>query len=240
MALGLLRNPATLWVSAAVLLQMLALMPVFITERYRMAAAPGLIILGAYALCRLWQTLLDRQWKAFALQSGVALAALAIVFLPKVEVPLGMESYNLAISELDAEQFGLAKRHLDEAEAVAPNDPRLLFAFGNFWLSQGDLNRTNSYYRRALEHDPRNADLLTNLGVVALLEKHPEIAQKYLGDAVTIDPDDADRWYLLARAKEAGGQTEGASEAVEKALHITPQRADYKELRDRLGGAQGR
>lgn len=45
------------WVVAAVLLHMGALMPVFVTERYRLAAVPGLLLLGAYGLREFWSFL---------------------------------------------------------------------------------------------------------------------------------------------------------------------------------------
>ena len=49
--------PRSRWVAGGVLLHMAALMPVFITERYRLAAAPGLLLLGVGALWMLWENL---------------------------------------------------------------------------------------------------------------------------------------------------------------------------------------
>ncbi len=49
------RWPRSRWVAGAVLLHMAALMPVFITERYRLAAAPGLLLLGVGGLWLLWE-----------------------------------------------------------------------------------------------------------------------------------------------------------------------------------------
>ncbi len=49
------RWPRSRWVAGAVLLHMAALLPVFITERYRLAAAPGLLLLGVGGLWALWE-----------------------------------------------------------------------------------------------------------------------------------------------------------------------------------------
>ena len=47
--------PRSRWVAGGVLLHMAALMPVFITERYRLAAAPGLLLLAVAGLWLLWE-----------------------------------------------------------------------------------------------------------------------------------------------------------------------------------------
>ena len=59
----LLGFPRAWWIVSAVFLHMCALMPVFVTERYRLAAVPGLMILGAGGLWVFWQNLLSARWK---------------------------------------------------------------------------------------------------------------------------------------------------------------------------------
>ena len=49
------RWPRSRWVAGSVLLHMAALLPVFITERYRLAAVPGLLLLGTGGLWLLWE-----------------------------------------------------------------------------------------------------------------------------------------------------------------------------------------
>ncbi|MEI9897126.1 MAG: hypothetical protein WDN28_25500 [Chthoniobacter sp.] len=58
------RFPKSAWVVAAVFLHMCALLPVFVTERYRLAAVPGLMILGTAGLWIFWQNLAAAQWGA--------------------------------------------------------------------------------------------------------------------------------------------------------------------------------
>ena len=59
---AILLFPRSRWVAAAVVLHMCALMPVFVTERYRLAAVPGLMILAALGLWQLWANLVRGHW----------------------------------------------------------------------------------------------------------------------------------------------------------------------------------
>src|SRR5204863_7749417 len=51
------RSSAARWIIFAIALHMAALLPVFITERYRLAAAPGLLIFAAVGLWIFWRSL---------------------------------------------------------------------------------------------------------------------------------------------------------------------------------------
>src|SRR5262249_3408355 len=53
--LGWWMAPRSRWVLVAILLSMFALLAVFITERYRLVAVPGLLIFAAFGLSALWQ-----------------------------------------------------------------------------------------------------------------------------------------------------------------------------------------
>ena len=50
------------WVAAAVALQMISLLPVFVTERYRMAAVPGLLIGASVGLYWAWRWISNAEW----------------------------------------------------------------------------------------------------------------------------------------------------------------------------------
>ena len=54
-----------------VLLHMAALMPVFVTERYRLAAVPGLLLLGAYGLWEFWDFLNRAKWAPAPVHGGL-------------------------------------------------------------------------------------------------------------------------------------------------------------------------
>src|SRR5438093_8807527 len=61
MFLGCATAPRSRWICAGVLFPMFALLGVFITERYRLVAVPGLLIFSAFGLSILWQAFAARQ-----------------------------------------------------------------------------------------------------------------------------------------------------------------------------------
>src|SRR5438270_4849880 len=58
--------PRSRWVLAAIFLSMFALLAVFITERYRLVAVPGLFIFAALGLSILWKAFADWEFKTAA------------------------------------------------------------------------------------------------------------------------------------------------------------------------------
>ena len=73
-----LRNSRARWIVAVVLLQMLALLPVFVNERYRLPAAPGLLLLSAFFLAELGRAIFIFNWRRLA--ASAAMLALSIGF----------------------------------------------------------------------------------------------------------------------------------------------------------------
>ena len=73
MLLAVRRRPASRWIALAVGLHLASLMTVFVTERYRMAAVPGLLLLGAFGLTEIWREIQTVQWRPLA-GYGAALA----------------------------------------------------------------------------------------------------------------------------------------------------------------------
>ena len=57
LVLAYIRFPLSRWVAAAIALHMISLLGVFVTERYRLAAVPGLLLFAAYGLWDFWETI---------------------------------------------------------------------------------------------------------------------------------------------------------------------------------------
>jgi hypothetical protein len=216
-----------LWVVAGVLLQMAALMPVFITERYRLAAAPGLILLSAFALWRLWENAQDRRWLQTA--GFLALAAPVIwwVNVPQSETGVvALEQYNKGLQALAANDLARAAAFLEKARQSLPENPDVNAAMGALALNRGDHDAAKKFLRLALEHDAQNFVAWQNLGGVALLEHKPDIAAKCFEKAVAADPDDANSYVLLAKALGEMRDYPGAINALNQVLKLDPTRVD--------------
>ncbi len=160
------RWPRSRWLAGAVLLHMAALMPVFITERYRLAAAPGLLLLGAGGLWLLWENLAARAWGKVALQSMLTLFSAWFVTRPQQDTGLwSLDFYKAGIratetrgeeavqkdARLAAAYLARARRNLEIAYAFVPTNAEVAFALGNSWYYSHDNMRAKLCFRRAVE-----------------------------------------------------------------------------------------
>lgn len=107
-------------VISAVLLQMLALLPVFVNERYRLAAAPGLLLLSAYFVVEIWRNIAARQWPAVAVPFVALALSTWFVTLPVTDRALSsLNDYKTARRHILAGQFALGEMRMRRAvEAI--------------------------------------------------------------------------------------------------------------------------
>lgn len=243
--------PRARWVAAAVVLHMCALLPVFVTERYRLAAVPGLMILGAFGLWQLWSNLVRGRWLGAGAYLAVATGAATFVSIPRTEPGLwSLDFYNAGIRCLASGDLALAERHFATAYAYVPDNTEVRFALGNLWLEKSNRilepktraiarARAKDFYKRTLELNPHHASTLNNLGVLALEEERWELAEKFFASSSAAEPDDAKTYYLLARARFEAGKTDAAKSALGKALEMRPRQTEFLELRDKLAKPPG-
>jgi tetratricopeptide (TPR) repeat protein len=258
MLVGVWRNGPARWVAAGVVLHMGALLSVFITERYRLAAAPGLIILGAYALWRLYEALRARRWPAAA---GLALLMIAMALLtsaPTRDPALwSLDPYNLGVKELEVAEGLLARKgspeevaaahaaagreldfaegHLKKAYSYLQGNPGILFALGNLALDRGDRASARQWYERTLELSPHYAGALKNLGFLAIEDQQWSVAAPLLARAAQAEPDNATTYYLLAKAEIGLGDRASARAVLKEALRLKPHQPEFLELDRQLG-----
>lgn len=255
-ALALIRRSPAAWVMAAVGLHMLAIMPVFVTERYRLAAVPGLLVLGVYALFVLWQMFRVRQtaWYGLAIVAGLALSRW-VVTLPTDDPALrSLDVYNVGVKELamaelltspgatpeqrasGQHELVRAEGHLTRAYQMVPGDPGIVFAMGNLAFDQGNIAAAKAYYTKTLALNPHFAGALNNLGFLATEEKRWADAERMLAEAVKEDPENARSHYLLALSRKALGETEAARASAAEAVRLAPKERKFRELLDRVSG----
>src|SRR6266403_3040055 len=73
--LGYWVAPRSRWILAAILLSIFALLAVFITERYRLVAVPGLLIFAAFGLSMFWQSCVARKAQTMAVYIALLIAS---------------------------------------------------------------------------------------------------------------------------------------------------------------------
>lgn len=150
-ALLALRKPAARWVIAAVFLQMIALLPMFVNERYRLPAAPGLLLLSAYLLTELWRTIAA----ANALQIAAVLGLLGLgtwfTTLPPNEPALwSLDNYKTARRQLAADDYPRAESRLRRALATMVPAGQISAAVANSFAESAQAKMNAGETRAAL------------------------------------------------------------------------------------------
>jgi 4-amino-4-deoxy-L-arabinose transferase-like glycosyltransferase len=229
------RFPLSSWVAAAVVLHMISLLSVFVTERYRLAAVPGLLLFAAAGTWELWNNLVTGNYHRVALYLGLLAASTGFVSLPQREPSLwALDSYNSGLRAMQSKDLTSAERRLDLAYAYVPQNAELNFALGNLRLAQGNISAAKGFYLATLRLDPRHEGSYNNLGVLALGEDRWELAQKLFTQALRQTPDDAKTRYLLARALYGAGDIAGARREIEHACTLAPKQPEFLKFRDQL------
>jgi Tetratricopeptide repeat len=219
------------WVLAAILLHLLAVIPIFVTERYRLAIVPGLLIFAAFGLVACWQAIAGMQYRRSATYFGLLILACLFVTLPRTDPALwATVAYNSGRLALEANDLARAENNLDRAYAYVPRNPEVNFALGNLRLAQGDSERARVFYRATLELEASHKGALRNLGVLALEKKEWNAAAEFFRAAIQSDPRDAKTHFLLARALLEAGSLAQASLEIQRALELKPDQKEFGEL----------
>jgi tetratricopeptide (TPR) repeat protein len=228
-------TPLSRWLFAAVLLHMASLLTVFVTERYRLAAVPGLILFAVFGAFLLWHYLATAQYSQAALYFAALILSGLFISIPKKDPSLwALDPYNSGWQALDSKNYALAREKLQLAYAYVPENAEINFALGNLQLEQADKAGAKAWYARTLKIDGDHEGSWNNLGVLALEEERWELAAKFFRNALHASPNDAKTHYLLARAYRGDGNLPEARREIEQALRLRPNQAEFTELQKTL------
>jgi hypothetical protein len=229
------RWPSSRWIVAAIGLQLVAVLPVFVTERYRFPVVPGLLILAGLGLHRLWHDCVAGTYRSVGVQLAIVAASAWFVTLPRQDPTLwALTAYNSGRLALETNNLAAAEHHLERAYALVPDNAETNLALGNLRLAQGRRSEATAHYQAVLRLDPKHKNALNNLGVIALEDQRPAEARNYFRQALEQEPDNAKTHFLLARAELALGNIQGARTALAQALEREPDRTEYRQLQEEI------
>ncbi|HEX8491036.1 MAG TPA: tetratricopeptide repeat protein, partial [Chthoniobacterales bacterium] len=233
--LALRAFPAAGWILGGIVAQMISVLPVFVTERYRLAAVPGLLIFASFGLWRLADSFATGRFSNVALYFVVLAASTAFVSIPRTDPALwALPAFTLGRHALDSGDFARAEEELQRAQAYVPDNPETNFALGNLRLAQGKRAEAKAFYEITLRLSPKHKGALNNLALLALEENQPAIAEDYLRRALEQEPQDAKTFYLLAKAQLAAGDFQSARASIGQALERERDRAEYRQLQEEI------
>ena len=189
------------WIAAAVLLHMAAILPVFVTERYRLCAAPGLMICASYGLWQLGRWLLDARWLAAAGWIAATSASAVFVSTPRSDIGMwSLDHYNTGLRALKTHNFARAQSELELAYAYVQDNAEINFALGTFWQEKENTGRAIFFYKRTVDLNPGHASAWSNLGLLTYDQKNFPQAVRFFQESLRHEPGDAKTYFLLARA----------------------------------------
>src|SRR6266403_609941 len=233
--LGWAPAPRSRWVLAAILLSMFALLGVFITERYRLVAVPGLLIFAVLGLSIFRKALAAREFKNAAIYLALLTLATIFVACPQQDRSLwALDAYNSGWQALESNNLSLAEKKLAVAYAYVPENPETLFALGNLRFAQNDPSAAQSFYRSVLNLDPDHKGAFNNLGVIAFDAKEYAEAEKWFRHAEDVDPRNAKTHFLLAKTLLAKNDRRAAETEIDAALRLKPDQPEFKALSEQL------
>jgi tetratricopeptide (TPR) repeat protein len=208
---------------------------VFVTERYRLVAVPGLLLFAAFGIVYFWQASTSPNYWRVSVYALLLVLATWFVSTPKRDPSLwALDSYNSGWQALESNNFTLAEKKLNLAYAYVPDNAETNFALGNLRLGQGNKIAAKSYYLATLRLDQTHEGAYNNLGILALQEKRWDIAARFFSKALEQDASNAKSYYLLAEAHFNGGDLPHATTEVVQALKLNPNQSDFRDLFERI------
>jgi len=228
-------SPRSRWIVVAIALHMIAVLTVFITERYRLAVLPGLLIMASYGVYVLWRDLLDSRYFYGLAHVGLIVACAFFVSWPQRDPSLwALDAYNSGWQALECGNLPLAEEKLTLARRYVPANPETNFAFGNLRFEQGDKPAAASFYLHTLEFEQNHRGALNNLAVIALEQDRYAMAENWLRRAQQIEPRNPKTHFLLAKALWRKGDRQAAESEIDTAIKLRPSQGEFTKLKEEI------
>jgi Flp pilus assembly protein TadD len=227
--------PLSRWITAAIVLHLLALLPVFTTERYRLPIVPGLLVFAAVGLITFFNNLASGKFNS-VISYGTLLAVFTLfVSWPQSDPSLwALDAYNSGWQALESGDLALAENKLQLARAYVPTNPETNFALGNLRLAEGNSAAASAFYLATLQLDNHHRGALNNLGVLALDGGKFDAAENWLRHAEDVDPGNAKIHFLLAKTLLAKDEHKLAREELEIAIRLRPNQIEFQQLKQKI------
>ena len=95
------------------------------------------------------------------------------------------------------------------------------------------------WYKEVIRIHERDDRAWARLGVIAVTQKRYDAGTTALQKSIKINPNVASRYYNLALAYYLQEDREEAIKAIDRAIQLSPDRANYLELKVRIAALKG-
>lgn len=139
------------------------------------------------------------------------------------------ERTGFAVDAIRAGRLGEARQALDEARALAPDDPEILYNLALVDLRERRADDALAGFERVLALErgragglPRTlkSQTLNNVAVLYFARGDFEVTRDTLEAALALDPDDSRAWFNLGLTRQKLGDAAGGHAALRKARDL--------------------
>jgi len=227
--------PLSRWITAAIVLHLLALLPVFTTERYRLPIVPGLLVFAAFGLITFFNSLIAGKFNSVISYGALLTVSTLFVSWPQSDPSLwALDAYNSGWQALESGDLALAEKKLQLARAYVPTNPETNFALGNLRLAEGNSAAASAFYLATLRLDNRHRGALNNLAVMALDGGKFDAAENWLRHAEDVDPGNAKIHFLLAKTFFAKSNPAAARAEIDAAIALKSDQPEFIDLKNEI------
>jgi tetratricopeptide (TPR) repeat protein len=148
---------------------------------------------------------------------------------------------SLALIALGQLEYGADRLRAAAAGAVSATDASraiMLGQSGDAYLEAGLAEEALSAFSHGVEFNGEDAGLRRGRAEAALRLNDPELAERYAGEAVSVDPDDAEALRLRGEARLALDDLNGAEADMRAARALAPENVEILLLRGRINEAR--
>ena len=142
---------------------------------------------------------------------------------------------NLGNAYRQRKEWVEAKKTLQRAFDVRPDDPEVNYSLGMVCAQLEESDRAYEYLKRAVSLRPVYPEALNNLGVLYLRTRRPEEAVHSFEESIRVAPEYDQAYLNLARVYAIQGEREKAREVLLELLKQHPDHAQAKAELNQLG-----
>jgi tetratricopeptide (TPR) repeat protein len=214
----------------------------FVTDRYRVAVLPWLVVLAVFALALVGRAarVAPRRLLVLLSVAGVCFWATAPQRLPIDRSRMQRDLHvHTALRFAKAGEFPAAIGEYDAALRLDPGDAELQDGLARLLGRAGQDERAASLLEGLVRRQPDHASGWYNLGnAYRRLRRYPAAVDAYQ-QALRLEPQRESAWNNLGQAYHALGDTARAAGAWQRALDVVPRYAQALNNLAALRGQQG-
>lgn len=220
------RKSGRILVDLFLLSTLITLSAFYVTARYRLPAAPFLIVYAAQAAIMLWEKAKAARFGQLILPllvAGVISGVSALNVYPHMQSRFAPIHINAAVCYQHMGLHDKALEALDRAREGQTGDSRIPELMGVSFAEQGDFNRALACFRQALALEPANpASIHYRMGALFLKQRDLERAEKAFLEAIARDPSLARAHAYMGVIRRLQGDEDSAVRYLTRAKALQP------------------